>query len=71
MKSALVKTGFIALTDSKYLTYGDYLLPGEILLNESNHTATNVTEFKFYVDPEIKKLYLSAILDLYDRRIVA
>lgn len=32
---------------------------------------TDVTEFKFYVGPEIKKLYLSAILDLYDRRIVA
>lgn len=32
---------------------------------------TDVTEFKFYVGPEVKKLYLSAILDLYDRRIVA
>lgn len=32
---------------------------------------TDVTEFKYYVGPQIKKLYLSAILDLYDRRIVA
>ena len=32
---------------------------------------TDVTEFKYYVGAEIKKLYLSAILDLYDRRIVA
>lgn len=32
---------------------------------------TDVTEFKYYVDSQIKKLYLSAILDLYDRRIVA
>ena len=32
---------------------------------------TDVTEFKYYVGVEIKKLYLSAILDLYDRRIVA
>ena len=32
---------------------------------------TDVTEFKYYVGPEIKKLYLSAILDLYDKRIVA
>lgn len=32
---------------------------------------TDVTEFKFYVGPEEKKIYLSAILDLYDRRIVA
>lgn len=32
---------------------------------------TDVTEFKWYEGPEIRKLYLSAILDLYDRRIVA
>ncbi len=32
---------------------------------------TDVTEFKYYVGPVIKKLYLSAVLDLYDRRIVA
>jgi len=32
---------------------------------------TDVTEFKFYVGAEVRKLYLSAILDLYDRRIVA
>ena len=43
MKNALVKAGFKALTDSKYLTSGNYLLPGDILLNESHHTATNVT----------------------------
>lgn len=32
---------------------------------------TDVTEFKYYVGPEVRKIYLSAILDLYDRRIVA
>ena len=32
---------------------------------------TDVTEFKWYCGPEVHKLYLSAILDLYDRRIVA
>lgn len=32
---------------------------------------TDVTEFKYYVNGEKKKVYLSAILDLYDRRIVA
>ena len=32
---------------------------------------TDVTEFKYYVGTEVKKLYLSAILDIYDRRIVA
>ncbi|WP_040293547.1 IS3 family transposase, partial [Acetonema longum] len=32
---------------------------------------TDATEFKYYVGPEVHKLYLSAILDLYDRRIVS
>ena len=32
---------------------------------------TDVTEFKYYVGQEKRKVYLSAILDLYDRRIVA
>ena len=32
---------------------------------------TDVTEFKYYVGSEVKKLYLSANLDLYDRRIIA
>ena len=32
---------------------------------------TDVTEFKWYSGQEVHKLYLSAILDLYDRRIVA
>ena len=32
---------------------------------------TDVTEFKYWEGTQTKKLYLSAILDLYDRRIVA
>lgn len=32
---------------------------------------TDVTEFKYYVNEEKRKIYLSAILDLYDRRIVS
>jgi transposase InsO family protein len=32
---------------------------------------TDVTEFKYYVGVEKRKIYLSAILDLYDRRIVS
>ena len=32
---------------------------------------TDVTEFKYYIGEEQKKIYLSAILDLFDRRIVA
>jgi len=32
---------------------------------------TDVTEFKYYIGIEVRKVYLSAILDLYDRRIVS
>lgn len=50
----------------------------ENILNRNFHAdkpnekwLTDVTEFKWYRGPEVHKLYLSAILDLYDRRIVA
>ena len=32
---------------------------------------TDVTEFKYHIGVEVHKIYLSAILDLFDRRIVA
>jgi len=32
---------------------------------------TDVSEFKYYIGIEVHKIYLSAILDLYDRRIVS
>lgn len=48
------------------------------VLNRQFHTSapnlkwlTDVTEFKYYIGPEVRKIYLSAILDLYDRRIVS
>lgn len=50
----------------------------ENLLNREFHAhrpnekwLTDVTEFKWYEGNEIRKVYLSAILDLYDRRIVS
>jgi len=50
----------------------------ENLLNRNFHAdkpnekwLTDVTEFKWYEGIEVHKVYLSAILDLYDRRIVA
>ena len=50
----------------------------ENLLNRNFHAdkpnekwLTDVTEFKWYEGLEVHKVYLSAILDLYDRRIVA
>ena len=44
MRSAFKAAGFTVLTASKYLTSPDYLLPGDILLNDSHHTATNITK---------------------------
>ena len=46
MRSAFKKAGFEVLTDSKYLTGYNYLLPGDILLYENHHAATNVTKGK-------------------------
>ena len=50
----------------------------ERLLNREFHAdkpnekwLTDVTEFKWYEGIEVHKVYLSAILDLYDRRVVA
>ena len=53
-------------------------ITAENILNRDFHAdkpnekwLTDVTEFKYYVGVEVKKIYLSAILDLYDRRIVS
>ena len=43
MRQEFTKAGFVALTATKYLTSGDYLLPGDILLYENHHAACNVT----------------------------
>lgn len=42
-RAAFKAAGFQVLTDSKYLTSDAYLLEGDVLLNDSCHTATNVT----------------------------
>lgn len=43
IRSYLTKMGFTVLTDQKYRTGYDYLLPGDILLYENHHVATNLT----------------------------
>lgn len=43
LRDALKNAGFMELTDSRYLTSPDYLLPGDILLNDQQHTVTNIT----------------------------
>ena len=48
------------------------VLKREFHANEPNEKwLTDVTEFKYYIGTEKHKVYLSAILDLYDRRIVS
>ena len=51
MKRRFVKAGFQALADEKYLKGYDWLLPGDILLYESHHAATNVTQGRFAAFP--------------------
>ena len=47
------------------------ILNREFTAESPNQTwLTDVTEFKYYIGIEVHKIYLSAILDLYDRRIV-
>ena len=43
MRTGYKNAGFEVLTDSKYTTSTAYLLPGDILLNDNHHTATNLT----------------------------
>ena len=53
-------------------TTADNVLNRELYADAPNEKwLTDVTEFKYYVGSETRKLYLSAILDLYDKRIVA
>lgn len=50
MRKELKKAGFEVLTDKKYLKSDDYLLPGDILLNDKSHTAVNVSRGTKAVD---------------------
>jgi len=43
MRKLFKAAGFKVLTDSKYLSGGNYLLPGDVLLYDNHHAATNVT----------------------------
>lgn len=42
LRAVLKRAGAIVLTASKYLTSDKYLLPGDIMLYEGHHTATNL-----------------------------
>lgn len=44
MKESLSGEGFDVLSESKYLTSPDYLLPGDIVLYENHHVVINITQ---------------------------
>jgi LysM repeat protein len=44
MRAGFKAAGFIVLTDSKYTSSGDYNVAGDILLNDTAHTATVVSD---------------------------
>ena len=47
MRAGFRAAGFEVLTASKYLTGPSYLLPGDIILNDAQHTATNLGYGKY------------------------
>ncbi len=69
MREALSDVGFKVLTNSKYLTSDNYLLEGDILLNDECHVATNLTNGYKVTEPKTVKvshnagLYKSAYRD--------
>ena len=55
MRVQLTAAGFKLLTASKYLTSDNYLLPGDILLNDRSHTAVNLDTGKYAGNvPDVK-----------------
>lgn len=53
MRVAFKCAGFEVLTDSKYLASDKYLLPGDVLLNDSKHTCINL-DYGSEVKPKAK-----------------
>lgn len=43
LRDTLIKAGFECLTEKKYLTSDQYLLPGDIVLSEAHHVVINVS----------------------------
>lgn len=53
MRTAFMYAGFNVYVDNKYLNSADYLIPGDILLNDSKHTAINL-DYGNAVKPVVK-----------------
>lgn len=58
MRARFVAAGFKALTDKKYLDSPNYLLPGDILLYEGHHAATNITYGKYVRNQPTSDTYI-------------
>lgn len=54
MRARFKAADFKVLTEKKYLSGPDYLLPGDILLYDNHHAATNITKGKKAVEPAEK-----------------
>lgn len=70
MRDAFRTAGFTILTDPKYLNSDDYLMRGDILLNDASHTATNLTNGK-YAARELKPAYITTTDDIGFRQTVS
>ena len=70
MRAALVSAGFQCLTDSMYLTSDKYLMPGDIILNDTCHVAINVTYGPLYkkegTTTNVKTVNYAAIVKVSD-----
>ena len=44
MRAALMSAGFKCYTESKYISSDSYLIAGDIILNDSQHVAIQVTD---------------------------
>ena len=64
MRSSFSTVGFEVLTDLKYLTSPDYLLPGDIMLNDKHHTATNLGIGSKVVQKEEPKALYNVVIDV-------
>lgn len=73
IKSTIKYASHVCTRRAKNPQYvAENLLDRQFYVDKPNQKwLTDVTEFKWYEGIEVHKIYLSAILDLYDRRIVA
>lgn len=65
MRKALTSVGFDVLTDKKYLTSDDYLLPGDVLLYDGHHAAINLDRGKMISSDSITAVARDVIAGKY------